>query len=55
MAEPGWTRGLDADITARYGSTAGAALDFLYFTQYTFNEETNGRGTHSQHSRRWPC
>jgi hypothetical protein len=32
---------LDADITARYGSTAGAALDYTYFATYTFNEETN--------------
>lgn len=32
---------LDADITARFGSTAGAALDFKYFEAYIFNDETN--------------
>jgi hypothetical protein len=32
---------LDADITARYGSTAGATLAYQYMSQYTFNEETN--------------
>lgn len=32
---------LDADITARYGSTAGATLAYKYFDIYSFNEETN--------------
>lgn len=32
---------LDADVTARYGSTAGATLDVLLWPQYFFNEETN--------------
>ena len=32
---------LDADITARYGSTAGATLGFLYWQCYFFNDETN--------------
>jgi hypothetical protein len=32
---------LDPQITAWYGSTAGAALVYTYFAQYTFNEETN--------------
>jgi hypothetical protein len=36
---------LDADITARYGSTAGATLDFLFFTIYIWNEETAAGGT----------
>lgn len=32
---------LDADITARYGSTAGATLAYKYFDIFSFNEETN--------------
>lgn len=32
---------LDAGITCRYGTTAGAALVYTYFAQYTQNEETN--------------
>lgn len=32
---------LNANITARYGSTAGATLGFLYFTVYALNDETN--------------
>jgi len=32
---------LDTDITARFGATGGAALDFLYFTSFFFNDETN--------------
>ena len=32
---------LDADITARYGSTAGATLDVLLWQCYFFNDETN--------------
>ena len=32
---------LDADITARYGSTAGATLDVLLWQNYFFNDETN--------------
>lgn len=32
---------LDTDITARYGSTAGATLNHLFWTSYFFNDETN--------------
>lgn len=31
---------LPAGVTARFGSTAGATLGFLYFQVYMFNEET---------------
>lgn len=32
---------LNANITARYGSTAGATLDHLFWSAYMFNDETN--------------
>lgn len=32
---------LSANITARYSATGGAALDYLYWTQYFFNDETD--------------
>ena len=32
---------LDPDVTARYGSTAGATLDVLLWQCYFFNDETN--------------
>jgi hypothetical protein len=36
---------LNANITARFGSTAGATLDHLFFNIYVFNEETAAGGT----------
>jgi hypothetical protein len=32
---------IDANVTARFGSTAGATLDHLFFPHYHWNEETS--------------
>lgn len=36
---------LNASITCRDGSTAGATLDWLYWTNYMYNDETSPGGT----------
>lgn len=45
---------LDADITARFGSTAGAALGFQWLINYHFNEETNAGLMLMQHQNLLP-